>query len=255
MPPEIALVESRALRGSVVHRTEALDKVKILVMLPDGTYVTTRMVADYFEVPESTINNLSQRHREELEANGFRVLRGVDKSAFVKLNMRFTQVSGGGIAIYDRRAVLNVAMLLRDSDVARRVRAYLLDTEERVVHRPATEPQPPAQPYGMPPGRRLGPGPHWDEYEVTSHDPAAEAWRQVIDREVTPPPTLSGDGWVCPTGWPESVERRLDGFGRVIVAMNHRFDRLSDDVHDIRHDVRSLRSELRRSPRRRPAGS
>ncbi|WP_152629291.1 hypothetical protein [Streptacidiphilus jiangxiensis] len=241
-----------------MHRTEALDKVKVLVMLPDGTYVTTRMVADYFEVGERAVNALMIRHREELEANGFRILKGVDMSRFASCNLQFTQVSGRGIAIYDRRAVLNVAMLLRVSDVARRVRAYLLDTEERVVHRPASEPQPQpqAQPrsYGMPPGRRLGPGPHWDEYEVTSRDPAAEAWRQVIDREVAPP-APPGEGGVFPAGWPESVDRRLDGFGQVIVAMNHKFDRLSDDVQDARQDVRSLRSELRRSPRRRPTGA
>ena len=35
-----------------------------------------------------------------------------------------------GLGILTRRAVLNVAMLLRDSDVARRVRGYLLDAEE-----------------------------------------------------------------------------------------------------------------------------
>ncbi|MEY9870786.1 hypothetical protein ABH931_000240 [Streptacidiphilus sp. MAP12-33] len=239
MPPDIALIESRALRRSVVHRVEALDKVKILTMLPDGTYVTTRMVADYFEVPESTINNLSQRHREELEANGLHILKGVEKSRFVKLNMSFTQVSGRGIAIYDRRAVLNVAMLLRDSAVARRVRAYLLDTEERVVHRPAGNPQPPS--HGMPPGRRLGPGPHWDEWEVTSRDPAAEAWRQVIDGEIVPAPSAPD--------WAEGVDRRLDSMGRVVTALNHKVDDLSDDVREVRQDLRSLRSELRRPPR------
>ncbi|WP_244502585.1 hemolysin XhlA family protein [Streptomyces oceani] len=34
------------------------------------------------------------------------------------------------LAVYTRRTVLNVAMLLRDSAVARQVRAYLLDAEE-----------------------------------------------------------------------------------------------------------------------------
>src|SRR3954471_21994970 len=52
MPPETALLESRALRDSVIERTDALDKVKILTMLPDGVHVTTRIVAAYFEVRE-----------------------------------------------------------------------------------------------------------------------------------------------------------------------------------------------------------
>ncbi|RAG80926.1 hypothetical protein DN069_35455 [Streptacidiphilus pinicola] len=158
--------------------------------------------------------------------------------------MSFTQVSGGGIAIYDRRAILNVAMLLRDSDVARRVRTHLLDAEERVVHRPADEPQP--RPYGMPPGRRLGPGPHWDEYEVTSRNPAFEAWRRVIDHEVPYPPTSGEDQ----AGWAEGFDRRLDSVGRVCSALNDKFDGLADDVRDVRHDVRSLRSEAQRSSKR-----
>lgn len=143
MPPEVALVESRALRGSVAHRVDALDKVKLLTLLPDGTYVTTRMVADYFEVGERAVNALALRHREELEGNGFRILKGVDMSRFVSCNLKSTQVSGRGIAIYGCRAVLNVAMLLRDSEVARQVRAYLLDVEERLstgvptIHSPA----------------------------------------------------------------------------------------------------------------------
>jgi hypothetical protein len=245
MPPEIALVESRALRASIAHRVDALDKVKILTVLPDGTYVTTRMVADYFEVGERAVNALAHRHREELEGNGFRILKGVDMSRFVSCNLQSTQVSGRGIAIYDRRAVLNVAMLLRDSDIARQVRAYLLDTEERVVHSPADGPQP--RPHGMPPGRRLGPGPHWDEYEVTSRNPAFEAWRRVIDREVPPPNGGNGDGH---GSWAESVDQRLDSVGRVCAALSGRVDALSDDVRDIRQDLRSLRNEIQRPPRR-----
>jgi restriction system protein len=36
------------------------------------------------------------------------------------------------LALFDRRTLLNVAMLLRDSEVARQVRRYLLDTEQAV---------------------------------------------------------------------------------------------------------------------------
>ncbi|MFF3397039.1 hypothetical protein ACFYW6_00740 [Streptomyces sp. NPDC002659] len=63
----------------------------------------------------------------------------------------FKEVSGiqsrsRALALYSRRAVLNVAMLLRDSEVARQVRTYLLDMEymartagpvDNSVHSPA----------------------------------------------------------------------------------------------------------------------
>jgi hypothetical protein len=83
MPPETALIESRALRDSVVGRTEVLDKVKALALLPDGVHVTTQGVADYFAVHKDVIHKLRQRHTAELTENGLRTLRGSDLRRFV----------------------------------------------------------------------------------------------------------------------------------------------------------------------------
>ncbi|MEU8851840.1 restriction endonuclease [Streptomyces sp. NPDC048564] len=46
------------------------------------------------------------------------------------------------LTIYARRAVLNVAMLLRDSEVARQVRVYLLDMEYAARAQPVENPAP-----------------------------------------------------------------------------------------------------------------
>jgi uncharacterized coiled-coil protein SlyX len=134
MPPETALLESRALRDSVARRTEVLDKVKALELLPDGTHVTTQMVASYFEVDRPTVDKLVERHREELAANGFAVLRGADLREYQTDSMSVSPVRypqrRSSLALWPRKAVLNAGMLLRDSWVARRVRQYLLDAEE-----------------------------------------------------------------------------------------------------------------------------
>ncbi|WP_369170679.1 hypothetical protein AB5J49_24080 [Streptomyces sp. R28] len=121
--------------------------MKALSLLPDGMHVTTAMVAVYFEVAETVINNLLSRHRQELESNGLRVLRGADLREFQELNVSST--SGGGypqrrssLAVWSRRAVLNVAMLLRDSEVARQVRVYLLDMEYAARTQPVENPAP-----------------------------------------------------------------------------------------------------------------
>jgi hypothetical protein len=132
---EVALLESRALRASMSARTEVLDKVKALALLPDGLHVTSRMVAEYYEVEERAINRLMHRHRPELEDNGLTVLRGADLRRFESDNLSLSTKSypqgRAHLAVFTRRTVLNVGMLLRDSDVARRVRTYLLDTEEQ----------------------------------------------------------------------------------------------------------------------------
>ncbi|MFI6058613.1 restriction endonuclease [Streptomyces sp. NPDC051286] len=124
---EAALLESRSLRDGVVDRTHVIDKVKTLSLLPDGMHVTTAMVAAYFEVTETVIRAMVFDHREELESNGYRVLTGSELSYFKQLSG--IQSRTASLALFPRRAVLNVAMLLRDSEVARQVRTYLLDVE------------------------------------------------------------------------------------------------------------------------------
>jgi len=137
MNHEAVLLESRTMRGSLVGRTEALDKVKALRLLPDGVHVTTRMVADYFGVGTEAVKKLTVRHREELMASGMSVLRGSDLERFKRDNMSLYREghpqARSNATVFPRRAVLNVAMLLRDSEVARQVRAHLLDLAERPV--------------------------------------------------------------------------------------------------------------------------
>lgn len=124
---ESALLESKTLRDGVLERTDVLDRVKALSLLPDGMHVTTAMVAAYFEVGLTAIRSLVLDHRAELEANGYRVLTGSELSSFKELSG--IQSRSASLATFSRRAILNVAMLLRDSEVARQVRVYLLDME------------------------------------------------------------------------------------------------------------------------------
>ncbi|MFJ4123325.1 hypothetical protein ACIP3U_18565 [[Kitasatospora] papulosa] len=138
MPTEVALLESPALRVEQMGRVEALDKVKNLVMLPDGIHLRTEDVARYFEVSAEVVRKLTQRHRAEVEENGLRLLRGAELRIF---HRDMVSLWGGEQAVsypqaptqltlFTRRTVLNVAMLLRDSDIARSVRTHLLDAEE-----------------------------------------------------------------------------------------------------------------------------
>ncbi|MGC9498026.1 restriction endonuclease [Streptomyces sp. WG7] len=146
MISETVLLESPALRGSVLARTDALDKVKALSLLPDGMHVTTAMVAAYFEVTVEAVRQLAKRHREELEANGMTVLRGADLRQFESDNMSLSLLSypqaRRSLTVYSRRAVLNIAMLLRDSQTACQVRTYLLDTEYLARTQPVEDPAP-----------------------------------------------------------------------------------------------------------------
>lgn len=130
---ETALLESRTLREGVGARTDVLDRVKALSLLPDGMHVTTAMVAAYFNVTAETVRQLKSRHLDELTSHGVITLYGADLDEFKRDVLSRYPGSypqpRSSLTLYSRRAVLNVAMLLRDSDVARQVRTYLLDME------------------------------------------------------------------------------------------------------------------------------
>lgn len=87
---ETVLLESRSLRSGNSHRTEILDRVKALALSPDGVHATTQDVAEYFEVGETVVNNLLDRHREELKSNGLRILRGSELREYQNLTTRLS---------------------------------------------------------------------------------------------------------------------------------------------------------------------
>ncbi|WP_069769328.1 restriction endonuclease [Streptomyces sp. LUP30] len=138
---ESALLESKSLRDGVLERTDALDRVKALSLLPDGMHVTTAMVAAYFEVGLEAVKSLVKDNRSELEANGYHSLTGEQLRSFKDLSGIRSRTRS--LALFSRRAVLNVAMLLQDSEVARQVRVYLLDVEYASRMRPVDNPVPP----------------------------------------------------------------------------------------------------------------
>lgn len=135
---EVALTESRSLRAQYADRTDVLDKVKALAMLPDCVHVTTESVASYYEVPVETIKSAVEDNGEELESNGRRVLKGAELREFASpfgglANLGLSPMARQ-VAVFSRRAVLNVGQLLRDSEVAQQVRTYLLDAEAAPEH-------------------------------------------------------------------------------------------------------------------------
>jgi hypothetical protein len=127
-PNELVLVESQTARAQYSARIDVLDKVRAIPLLPDDLHVTTEGVAAYFDVAIDTIKSLVKDNRDELESNGYDVLDG-DELRSLK-NLCGIANRARSLALFDRRTLLNVAMLLRDSEIARQVRRHLLDSEQ-----------------------------------------------------------------------------------------------------------------------------
>ena len=144
---QIELYEEEMLENIEVRRNilanpfmlQALDEVKQLITLPDE-YCTTKMVADYFEVPEVTIKILVIRNREELELNGSIVLKGdalkqwkKDLSYIMQLTSNIANPKSSSLTLYNRRTILNIAMLLRDSIIAKTIRLVILKVRQLML--------------------------------------------------------------------------------------------------------------------------
>ncbi|HEV2777883.1 MAG TPA: phage antirepressor KilAC domain-containing protein [Actinophytocola sp.] len=122
---DLTAPEARAERDRYGDRTDVLDKVKALRLLPNGVHLTAELVADYYEVPTDTVKKLVQRNREEMEANGYRLLVGAELRDMLSLSRMDARTPHLGV--FDRRAVVRVGLLLRDSPIARRVRDAVQD--------------------------------------------------------------------------------------------------------------------------------
>lgn len=141
---ENELLTNAKRREENMNRIEVLDAVGTLLSLPNTELYTTEMVANYYGVPVETIYSVLHQNTEELSNNGYSIMK---KENLLTLKIKVKTKRGGfdildaynnivatgnnkGIATFTKRTVLNVGMLLRDSEIAKEIRSRLLD----IVH-------------------------------------------------------------------------------------------------------------------------
>lgn len=122
------LLDNRVEREKLMGRLDVLGKVKELILLPYEETMTREMVADYYGVGIEAIGSLIKDNRDEIDTDGYKVLTGDELKSFK--NLCQFQSRTRNIAIFPRRAILRVGMLLRDSVVAKEIRNRLLDMSE-----------------------------------------------------------------------------------------------------------------------------
>lgn len=96
----------------------------------EGEYrYTKKMVADFYEVDERTIERYLEQNSNELTANGYVLCKG---KRLKELKLQFAPVINVGskttqLGLFNFRALLNIGMLLTESEKARQVRSLILD--------------------------------------------------------------------------------------------------------------------------------
>ena len=158
------MVEDRELRGfwekaegkveQMLSRIETLEKVKHLFTIPGTDFMTTRQVAEYYEVDIDAVRRVYQRHKAEIDSDGTAVKKAADffddvraeqpvqpkgctrgVTSLVFRNGVAIEINNYGTRVFSRRAVLRIGMLMPGSKVATEVRTQLLNVFEKV---PAT---------------------------------------------------------------------------------------------------------------------
>lgn len=107
-----------------------MQKIEFPGMLFNGEYRYTKsMVAEFFEVEERTIERYVEKFADELKHNGYVLTKG---KTLKELKLQFAHVINVGskttqLGLFNFRAVLNIGMLLTESEKARLLRSLILD--------------------------------------------------------------------------------------------------------------------------------
>lgn len=150
------LTKSAIDRQNILNNTEAIEKIQVHIglvgLLYEGEYLfTSKMVADFFDVTTRTLTNILNENEDEVKHNGYQVIKGQKLKEFKELfgplltsaddlsqketdfplskqdadNQSFKRLKS--LAVFNFRAFLNIAMLLSESENAKRLRSKILD--------------------------------------------------------------------------------------------------------------------------------
>ncbi|MBN2675948.1 MAG: DNA-binding protein [Alphaproteobacteria bacterium] len=144
MKKEKDLAQSSIQRQNVLNNPFAIKAMQQKfnlggIIYKDDLFYTKQMVADIFKIDERTIDRYVSTHEIEFSKNGYRILSGINLKEFKELILlgdihvvEFDQRTPK-IALFSFKTVLNFAMLLSESEVAKKMRQTMLDVVMQVL--------------------------------------------------------------------------------------------------------------------------
>lgn len=135
------LTTSQHERQNILNNRYALERAEDYLSLggisfKNETIFTKQQVMDLFKISDATIERYISTYDNELRDNGYCLLKGKDLRDFKELNDVSLMREGNKapvIGVFNFRAVLNLAMVLVESESARIIRSKLLDIVIDVV--------------------------------------------------------------------------------------------------------------------------
>jgi len=129
------LTTSDINRQNILNNDYALEKVELHLALGGLTWKDERIftkakVAQIYQVDKRTIDRYLEQHKDELKRNGYRVLKGEEFKKFKEYvyDMNVVDIlKSPSLGVFSFRTVLNLAMLITESDKAKSIRSKILD--------------------------------------------------------------------------------------------------------------------------------
>lgn len=128
------LTDSSVERQNILNNPFALTRLEETLVLGgvqyEGETIFTRAdVEKIFDIDQRTVERYVAAHKEELSKNGYRLLRGKplkDLKDLLRSDMNVGPLVNS-LGVFSFRAVLNLAMLLTESEKAKMIRSRILD--------------------------------------------------------------------------------------------------------------------------------
>ena len=129
------LTTSTISRQNILNNSYALEKVELHLALGGKTWKNERIfskakVAKLLNVDIRTIERYLEKNRDELEKNGYRVLKNLEFKEFKEYVSDMNvgdMLKTPSLGVFSFRAFLNLAMIITESEKAKAIRSKILD--------------------------------------------------------------------------------------------------------------------------------
>jgi hypothetical protein len=128
------LTVSNIDRQNVLNNVMVLDNIKEYLGLPgmlfNHEYVYTKQqISDFFQIDIYTIERYLEKYENELKHNGYIVLKGKKLKEFKEQFGHIINLSSktSQLGVFNFRSLLNLGMLLVESEMAKALRSKILD--------------------------------------------------------------------------------------------------------------------------------
>lgn len=134
------LVESKTARQQMLRKVSVLDMLgKPVPMLTNDGRSTIKQTAEWFEVPENTINSIIKRNREEFSVDGIEVLPARKVKTLILSDVHSVpHKKAATLTLLPKQAILRIGMMLTESKMATKLRDILFKGEQELTYHQKT---------------------------------------------------------------------------------------------------------------------